>query len=100
MHGQQGEVMGPARDKRVAVLFPGGNNGNINCLLTQVRRLCAASAAHSACAPPMHPRTRRRPRYAHAPSYFIALQRQPLSPPPQRPSHHFKRSCALLPKHH
>ena len=58
VHGQQGEVVGPAtgehtKGKGVNVLFP-GNKGNINCLLTRVRRLRAASAA----APSPAPRTR------------------------------------------
>ena len=51
VHGQQGEVMGLATgedaDKRLSLLYP-GNKGGINCLLTTVRHLCAASAA---CAP-------------------------------------------------
>ena len=43
VHGQQGEVVGPAtsehtKGKGVAVRFP-GNKGNIDCFLTQVRRL-------------------------------------------------------------
>ena len=63
VHGQQGEVVGSATNesvegKGVDVLFP-GNKGNTSCLLTQVRRLRAASAAHPpACAP----HTRRCPR--------------------------------------
>ena len=48
VHGQQGEVVGPGSgedgDKRVHVRFP-GNKGIINLLLTDVRRLRAASAA-------------------------------------------------------
>ncbi len=49
VHGQQGEVTGPAtlehhKGPGVAVRFP-GNKGNICCLLTEVRRLRAASAA-------------------------------------------------------
>jgi hypothetical protein len=57
VHGQQGEVMGPAtlethKGKGVNVRFP-GNTGNVSCLLTSVRRLRAASAADPprACAP-------------------------------------------------
>ena len=56
VHGGQGEVMGPAtgvnsKGKGVDVLYP-GNKGGVNCLLTQVRRLRAASAATPpACAP-------------------------------------------------
>ena len=53
VHGQRGEVVGPAtseshKGKGVKVLFP-GNKGGINCLLTQVRRLHAASASPPAC---------------------------------------------------
>ena len=64
VHGRQGEVTGPAtgentKGKGVAVLVP-GNKGNIQCYLTQVRRLRAASAAH----PPPAPYTRDA---AHAP---------------------------------
>ena len=64
VHGQQGEVTGPATaematGKGVSVLFP-GNKGSINCRLTTVRRLRAASAA----TPPPAPRTRDA---AHAP---------------------------------
>ena len=65
VHGQQGEVKGSATNesvegKGVDVLFP-GNKGNTSCLLTQVRRLRAASAA----TPPPAPHTRDA---AHAPS--------------------------------
>ena len=50
VHGQQGEVTGPAanesaKGKGVDVLFP-GNKGNVSCYLHQVRRLRAAPAAH------------------------------------------------------
>ena len=49
VHGQQGEVVGPATDEDgeegVAVLFP-GNKGNVQCYLTEVRRPHAAPAAH------------------------------------------------------
>ena len=53
VHGQQGEVVGPATakgyvGKGVEVLFP-GNKGAIDCLLTEVRRLHAASASPPAC---------------------------------------------------
>ena len=49
VHGQQGEVTGPVlgentKGKGVLVRFP-GNKGNSGCLLTEVRRLRAASAA-------------------------------------------------------
>ena len=56
VHGQQGEVTGPAtaesvKGKGVNVRFP-GNKGKINCYLTQARRLRAAPAAtHPACDP-------------------------------------------------
>ena len=51
VHGQQGEVMGPAtseqaKGKGVAVLFP-GNKKCILCFLTEVRRFRAASALHN-----------------------------------------------------
>ena len=50
VHGQQGEVVGPATNERhvgkgVDVLFP-GNKGSISCPLTSVRRPRAAPAAH------------------------------------------------------
>ena len=50
VHGQQGEVVGPAtgektKGKGVAVLFP-GNKQSVRCYLTEVRRLRAAPAAH------------------------------------------------------
>jgi hypothetical protein len=49
VHGQQGEVTGPAthethKGEGVAVLFP-GNKGNIDCFLSTVGRRRAASAA-------------------------------------------------------
>ena len=58
VHGQQGEVTGPAtaesvKGKGVNLRFP-GNTGLIACLLTNVRRLRAASAA----TPPPAPHTR------------------------------------------
>ena len=64
VYGEQGEVTGPAtteytKDKGVKVLFP-GNKDSINCPLTTVRRLRAASAATL----PPAPRTRDA---AHAP---------------------------------
>ena len=65
IHGQRGEVTGPEKpdsdgDERISVLFP-GNKGSVPCLLTEVRRLHAASAS-----PPA--RHRRRPHLpAHAP---------------------------------
>ena len=63
VHGQQGEVMGPAtsvalKGKGVCVLFP-GNMGNVNCYLTTVRPPPPLPAP--ACAP----HTRRCPRPAH-----------------------------------
>ena len=64
VHGQQGEVMGPGNDeyegKGVRVRFP-GNKVNTSCLLTEVRRLRAASAATLPPAPPTRVA-------AHAPS--------------------------------
>ena len=57
VHGEQGEVIGPATGKStkgLKVLFPGNKDG-VNCYLTAVRRLPAASAATLclclACAP-------------------------------------------------
>ena len=47
VHGQQGEVKGAGLGEwteGVEVLFP-GNKASINCYLTMVRRLRAASAA-------------------------------------------------------
>ena len=48
VHGQQGEVTGPAtgshKGKGVCVLFP-GNKDNVECPLTKVRRFRAASAS-------------------------------------------------------
>ena len=85
VHGQQGEVKGSATNesvegKGVDVLFP-GNKGNTNCLLTEVRRLRAASAA----SPPPAPHTRYA---ARAPS---SRSRQPL---PRRPNLRRKHSHA------
>ena len=49
VHGQQGEVVGPATDEDgeegVAVLFP-GNKGSVECYLTVVRHLRTAPAAN------------------------------------------------------
>jgi hypothetical protein len=82
VHGQQGEVVGPAtaettKDQRVAVRFS-GIKANANCYLTSVRRLHAASAA----SPRLHPThaTLPMPR---------AFPRQPL---PRRPGPHCMRS--------
>ena len=89
VHGQQGEVTGPAggeavKGMGVAVLFP-GNKGNVSCRLAQVRRLHAASAATPACPP----QTRRCPRPACAPATHslccsapASLHEQPLAPSP------------------
>ena len=85
VHGQQGEVTGPATaegyiGKGVRVLFP-GNKESINCYLTSVRRLRAASAATPP--PGMRPTahaTQRRPR----PEPALALPRYPL-PHPRSP---------------
>ena len=65
VYGEQGEVTGPAtteytKGKGVKVLFP-GNTASINCLLTTVRRLRAASAA-THTPQPAAPHTRRCPR--------------------------------------
>jgi hypothetical protein len=82
VHGQQGEVTGPAngeatKGKGVSVLFP-GKKGNANCYLDTVRRLSAASAASP----------RLRPPHATLPT-SRAFLRQPL---PRRPSPHCMRS--------
>jgi len=66
VHGQQGEVTGPAnceatKGKGVSVRFP-GNKGSVNCYLAAVRRLRAASAA----TPRLRPCTRRCPRPVHS----------------------------------
>ena len=63
VRGQQGEVTGPAtleeaKGKGVNVRFPGNNKDGVDCLLTTVRRLRAASAA----TPRLRPCTRRCPR--------------------------------------
>ena len=54
VHGEQGEVIGPATGKStkgLKVLFPGNKDG-VNCYLTAVRRLPAASAATLCLRPP------------------------------------------------
>ena len=88
VHGQQGEVTGPATlegyiSKGVRVLFP-GNKDSINCYLTSVRRLRAASAAAAPPAP--HKRDLPTPR---------VFPRQPL---PRRPSPHCTSSRAVAPR--
>ena len=81
VHGQQGEVVGPAtlesvKGKGVDVRFP-GKKANIECSLTSVRRLSAASAAN-------------RLRLTHATLPMPrAFPRQPL---PRRPGPHCMRS--------
>jgi len=60
VHGQQGEVTGPAtlegyKGKGVCLRFP-GNKGGVDCYLTTVRRLRDASAARP---PPVLQHTRR-----------------------------------------
>jgi len=68
VHGQQGEVTGPAtrRDGKegVAVLFP-GNTGNVDCLLHQVRR--PASAPPPLLPPRLRPRASLPPQVSHDP---------------------------------
>ena len=90
VHGQQGEVTGPATaegyiGKGVRVLFP-GNKESINCYLTSVRRLRAAPAATPACA--LHTR-----RCAQAPS-TRSRQPQPRRPNPQREHSRVRRGLA------
>jgi len=82
VHGQQGEVVGPAtlervKGKGVCLRFP-GNKGCLDCPLTLVRRPGAASAATP----------RLRPTHATLPTPR-AFPRQPL---PRRPSPHCMRS--------
>ena len=78
VHGQQGEVMGPAtlethKGKGVSVHFP-GNKGDVQCCLTHVRRLRAATAA---C-------PRLRPTHAT----LTTPRASPRQPLPRRPSPH------------
>ena len=73
VHGQQGEVVGPAtlervKGKGVCLRFP-GNKFGVDCFLTQVRRLRAASAA----SPRLHPTST--PRAAPLPRLPSALAR-------------------------
>ena len=79
-YGQQGEVVGAATgdesDTHVVVLFPGNEDG-IECDLTEVRRLQAASAAHL-------PPARIARSTAHAPSAPPAAASAPLLQPPLR----------------
>jgi len=80
VHGQQGEVMGPAtsvalKGKGVCVLFP-GNMGNVNCYLTSVRRLRAASATTLRLRPP-HTRDAAHAPRARPPSLDLALPCRP-----------------------
>ena len=68
VHGQQGEVTGPAtheshNGKGVKVGFP-GNTYDINCSLTEVRRL-PASTAVTLCARAPHTRRCPRPERSH-----------------------------------
>ena len=83
MYGQQGEVVGPAtaesyKGKGVSVRFP-GNEVDVQCLLTTVRHLRAASAATTPARASTHA-TLATPR---------ASPRQPL---PRGPSPHCMRS--------
>ena len=72
VHGQQGEVMGPCDgedgEEGLLMLFP-GNTGSVECPLTEVRRLRAASAL---------PNPRLRPTHATLPITPHAFPRQPL----------------------
>jgi hypothetical protein len=82
VHGQQGEVAGPAtlethKGKSVCLRFP-GNKGGVDCFLTTVRRLSAASAG----SPRLHPTQATLPMPR-------AFPRQPL---PRRPGPHCMRS--------
>ena len=57
VHGQQGEVMGPCDgedgEEGLLMLFP-GNTGSVECPLTEVRRLRAASALPNPRLRPTH----------------------------------------------
>jgi len=87
VHGQQGEVVGPAvleghKGKGLAMRFP-GNKGYITCLIDQVRRLRAAAAANPTPAPhtsdvPATALPRPKPSLHGQPS----LHEQPLAPQP------------------
>ena len=87
VHGQQGEVTGPGtrslEGKGVRVRFP-GNKGYVNCYLTSVRRLRAASAAAAPPAP--HKRDAAHapcvPATASAAAPQPSLHAQPLAPQP------------------
>ena len=78
VYGQQGEVVGAATgdesDTHVVVLFP-GNEGGIECDLTEVRRLQAASAAH--LPPARIARSTAHAPSANPPGTAIALVLQP-----------------------
>ena len=78
VHGQQGEVMGPAtaesvKGKGVDVRFP-GNKANISLVLAQVRRLRAASATTPRLCPP---HATLFPRPVCVPATAAAAARQP-----------------------
>ena len=79
VHGQQGEVTGPAngeatKGKGVSVRFP-GNKGDVCCFLTKVHCLIAASAATPPPAPHKHDAARTPS--ARPPSLVLALHRRP-----------------------
>ena len=87
VHGQQGEVVGPAtadthKGMGVAVRFP-CNKGNVQCYLYQARLLCIAptatpaSASHTRSCP--HPV---RSRDSLCPEPKPSLHGQPLAPQP------------------
>ena len=78
VHAQQGEVTGPAtlegyKGKGVAVLFPGIKD-HVDCYLTEVRRLRAASAATPHAYAPRTRRCMRTPRAGSPPSTRPQLQ--------------------------
>ena len=80
VHGQQGEVTGPAtaethKGKGVDVRFP-GNKGDVCCYLIEVRRLGAVPAA-----------TPRAPR-PHTHATLTTPRASPRQPLPRRPSPH------------
>ena len=78
VHGQQGEVTAPAtlegyKGKGVAVLFP-GNKDHVDCYLSEVRHLRAASAATPHAYAPRTRRCMRTPRAGRPPSTRPQLQ--------------------------
>ena len=100
VHGQQGEVVGPAtleryKGKGVRVLFP-GNKGNIQCFLTYVRRPRAAPAAHPPAYAPHTRRCMRTPRAGRPPSTRPQLQATAAAAALERDHGRTARLCFLV----